>query len=235
MFGNREFEDNFNRKLDIDSASVLDIGKNKIRGEVQARFTSRGLDASNRIVIRGKLLDEEDNEWTDLAVLEGNQSKVVNISTYDQIQVECTVYGGTPGKILMSAFFFKLSDVDAISAGAGTRLLNVPCAPSVFVGAAVITDGVTVSNALADDISTSNVLGIVVEKNGTLCDVQVSGLTESIFTGLDVTKEYFLSSSVAGEITATPPTGSGHVVVKLGQPFNGTTFLVDKATKIVRA
>lgn len=105
----KDFDDSFNRNLTVSSAKVFNLGINKVRGEVQMRVTTRDLGAANEVVVRGKLLDESNTEWTDIGTLTGNTTEVLDISTYDQVQVECTVYDSTPGKILMSAFFFKLS------------------------------------------------------------------------------------------------------------------------------
>lgn len=114
-------------------------------------------------------------------------------------------------------------------------VLVIDCDATVFVGAAVRTDAAGVAfNALADDISTSNVLGIVQQKiSSTKCVVRLSGATPAIFAGLDPTKIYFLSDTVAGEVTTTVPSGSGHVIYEIGQPLSATKFVVDKGRRVV--
>lgn len=119
-----------------------------------------------------------------------------------------------------------------------SRIQNVDCDASVYVGAAVRMTALGVAvNALADTADNANVIGIVEEKqSATLCTVRFLGVTEGdIFVGLDVTKEYYLSDTVAGEITTTVPTLAGHIVLKLGQPFSATKFLVLKGIRIERA
>lgn len=125
----------------------------------------------------------------------------------------------------------------AINDSTGLVLENVPCDASVYVGAAVRMDGTgTAFNAIATALSTANVIGIVQKKpSSTLCNIRVLGVSPAIFVGLDETKEYFLSATIAGEITTTVPTGSGHVVLKLGQPFSATRFLVLKGIPLERA
>ncbi len=127
--------------------------------------------------------------------------------------------------------------VDPLQAsGANIVLPDVPCEASVYVKAAVImqVSGIA-KNAIADSLSNSNVIGIV-EAKGDLshCDIRVLGITADIFSGLDVTKEYYLSDGVAGAITNIPPTASGSVLLKLGQPFSADEFLVSKGQSTVR-
>ena len=126
---------------------------------------------------------------------------------------------------------------EAAQGGGSIVLFNVPCDASVFVNAAVrMSAGGTAFNAISTAASTSNVIGIVESKaSSVLCNIRVTGVTDAVFTLLDVTKEYFLSASSAGELTTSPPVSSGEVVVRIGQPFSATEFLVNKGTPIVRA
>lgn len=132
----------------------------------------------------------------------------------------------------------KTVDLVVASGGssAGTVIENVTCDVSVYVGAAIrMSSGVAV-NAQADSEANSNVLGFVESKpSSTLANVRLVGKSEAVFAGLDETKEYYLSDSVAGGITDTPPVGSGKVVLKVGQPFTSTEFVVLKGKRTVRA
>ena len=113
--------------------------------------------------------------------------------------------------------------------GTGYIILeNVTCDASVFLGAVVrMTSGGSAVNALADSMANSNMMGIAVAKaSPTLADIQVSGITSTIFAGLDVTKDYFLSPTTPGAITITPPSGAGEVLVKVGRPFSATRLLI---------
>lgn len=115
-------------------------------------------------------------------------------------------------------------------------LENVECEASVFIGAVVRMDSGIAKNALANNKANSNVIGVVQNKiSSTRCDIRVTGITPEIFSGLDDTKEYFLSDTVAGVITTSIPTASGTVVVKIGQPFTDKMFLVLKQIMAVRA
>lgn len=122
------------------------------------------------------------------------------------------------------------------SGGGSIVLLNVACDASVFVGAAVRMDvSGTAFNAVATGLTTANVIGVVQAKpTSILCDIRVTGVTPGVLAGLDVTKEYFLSASAAGSLTTSPPTGSGEIIIRVGQPFSGTRLLVNKGTPLER-
>lgn len=118
---------------------------------------------------------------------------------------------------------------------ANAILTGVPCDPSVVAGDFVRMDGGTAVKALADSFENSNVLGLVELVNGDgTCTVRINGVSESIFSGLDETLEYYLSDVSAGAITDTAPTASNHVVIKLGQPFDAQRLIVLKGSRIVR-
>jgi len=115
-------------------------------------------------------------------------------------------------------------------------LFNVPCNSSVFVGAAVRMSSGAAINAIADSIANSNVIGVVEAKASlNQCDIRVGGVTTgNIFSGLDETKEYFLSDSIAGDLTTIPPLASTHIILRVGQPYDDQNLLVIKGTRIIR-
>lgn len=110
----------------------------------------------------------------------------------------------------------------------GNVVVDFPCDSTVYVKAAVYITGGTAFNAKADAISTANVVGFVESKSSAvLCNIRFCGLTLSVFSGLDVSKEYFLSSTTAGAISSTPPTAvAGHVEMQLGKPLSATELIV---------
>lgn len=115
-------------------------------------------------------------------------------------------------------------------------LENLLCDITVSIGDVVRVDSSgLIMKADASSLATANALGVVESKaNASICTVRVSGFTPEIYTGLDVTKEYFLSDIVPGAITTTVPTASGHVVLKIGQPYNSSELIVLKNSPIVR-
>ena len=64
---------------------------------------------------------------------------------------------------------------NSVSANTGVVILSVPCAADVYVGSCVRMSGINAVNALADDLTNSNVLGFVFEKpTTTTCHVRLS-------------------------------------------------------------
>lgn len=117
-----------------------------------------------------------------------------------------------------------------------TVIKNVTCDATVYIGALVRMSGGIAVNALADNADNANVIGIVEDKSSaTVCVIRFLGVTNPIFAGLDETKEYYLSDVTPGLITTTIPVTSGHVVLKVGQPFNDKQLLVLKGTRLVRS
>lgn len=131
----------------------------------------------------------------------------------------------------------KLVDFPDSLVPANVVLSDVNCYESVYIGAAVYIESGTnkATNAIATSSNTSNVIGIVEAKSTTtLCSIRVVGSTGSIFTGLDVTKEYYLSETVAGLIGTTVPSASGSIVLRVGQPLTDEKFVVVKGTRTTR-
>lgn len=111
-------------------------------------------------------------------------------------------------------------------------LTNIPCDPSVYVGSAVyINQSGTLFPALADSEITSNVLGITESIHGNSCNVRIFGISKDLFTSLDVSKQYYLSSTVAGGLTTEPPTGNGTFKVAIGIPLDDKKLLVFKTER----
>lgn len=116
-------------------------------------------------------------------------------------------------------------------------LLSSACDASVYLGAWVYVDASgIIQNAIATSVSQSNVIGIVESKpNPTSCIVRVGGASGELFVGLVENTPYFLSATVAGEMTTTIATGSGHVVLRLGTPLSDTRVLVAPQMRMVRS
>lgn len=114
---------------------------------------------------------------------------------------------------------------------------EIPCDAGVVVGDWVRINSSSIAvKALADDPSNSHVMGLVEAKaSSTVCSIRVSGVSAVTFAGLDPTLEYFLSPTTAGAMTTTVPTGSGHIVLRVGKALNSTTIVVDKGIRIRRA
>lgn len=128
-----------------------------------------------------------------------------------------------------------LVEVDNIG-GANIVLIDVPCESLSAVGDFVRmnSSGVAV-RALADTYENSNVIGLIESKSTTtICNVRVQGVSPEIFTSLDVTKEYYLSDIDPGKMSTSVPITTGHIKLKLGQPFSVSQFLMNKGERLIR-
>lgn len=113
---------------------------------------------------------------------------------------------------------------------------NVPCDSTVIEGDIVIMVSGVAFQADASTIETSNAVGIAENKlSSTLCDIRVIGVTADIYSGLDTTKDYYLSDTQPGKLTIIPPTASGTVLLRMGQAFTSTSFLVNKSLRVLRS
>lgn len=132
----------------------------------------------------------------------------------------------------MSVINSQFTDVGST----GLVLKGVPCDASVYAGAAVYLSGGIAFNALADNETTSNIVGIVERKlSSAVCDIRVTGVSLAHFSGLDESKEYYLSATIAGAITTVVPITAGHIFLRIGQPFGGTKLVINKGMPVKRA
>lgn len=133
--------------------------------------------------------------------------------------------------------------------GGGTvaeTILGVDCDSTVYVGAVVILTKVNETelnmddwtslsmlitmdastydllalNALADTVENSNAIGIVENKpSSTVCDIRIAGFIDSIYLGLDILEEYYLSETIPGGLTKADllSGNAGTVSLRIGQ------------------
>lgn len=118
---------------------------------------------------------------------------------------------------------------------ANSVLTGIQLDPSVVIGDCVKIVGGVAYPAMADTLENSNVLGVVEQIDGMTGQIRVAGVTLPIYAGLEEEKEYFLSAQVAGGLSDTPPTSSGTVVLRIGQPYDDTRLFVLKGERTVRA
>lgn len=134
---------------------------------------------------------------------------------------------------LQSAIVVNDHGTPASSTGDNT-IAGVSCDASVFVGALVRMNGTTAVNAQADSFANSKVIGICVAKSdSTTCDIQVTGFTDTVLSGLSANTNYFLSDALPGQLTLTPPTATGSYVIRAGTAYT-TTRLVINIERIVK-
>lgn len=147
-----------------------------------------------------------------------------------------STYSGQAGNFVKVSSGENALEFAASVSSANAILTNVACDATVYAGAAVRLESGTAYNALADSLTNSNIIGIVDSKvSATICNIRLSGTTDgNQFTGLDETKEYYLSATIAGAITDVPPSATGNILLRVGQPFDSQNMVVIKGTRTVR-
>jgi hypothetical protein len=118
---------------------------------------------------------------------------------------------------------------------ANSVIKGIQLDPSVVLGDAVKIIGGIAYPAQADSLENSNVLGVVEQIDGMTGQIRVAGVTLPIYSGLEEDKEYFLSDQIAGGLQDVPPTASGSVLLRIGQPYDEQRLFVLKGERTVRA
>lgn len=158
----------------------------------------------------------------DLATLEGHKVEVLKHRASAIIYSE-----DSTGDISVEEAITNVeADVTALEAAVEPAIADNACDPSVNIGDFVYVDAAAVLQpALADDISTSKVLGVIID-DGPPCVIKATGGYTG-FTGLIPGDRYFLSETVPGGIQNTVPTTSGHVIKLVGTALSSTTLFID--------
>lgn len=105
-------------------------------------------------------------------------------------------------------------------------IIETDCTIDVEVGDAVyVSADDVVKRANNNDIDTAKVIGFVLEKPTPQTAYLILSGVVSLFTGLVAGKQYFLDG-YNGQITDTPPTDAGSVLVGVGMAITSTTLLV---------
>lgn len=75
-----------------------------ISDEGKLRVVIEQADSGNTVVIRGRITGQGD--WDILDTITGTTKKIVSVATYDELQIECTVYASTTNlvKVIVSSF-----------------------------------------------------------------------------------------------------------------------------------
>jgi hypothetical protein len=123
-----------------------------------------------------------------------------------------------------------------IQAGLGAAsfpsVARTDCDVLLVIGQFVYVDSLGILRAgLADDISTGKVIGVISgvdDSFGTPCDVKATGPVTA-YAGLTKGARYFLSDSVPGGISISPPTGSGRIVKFVGTALSTDTLFINTA------
>jgi hypothetical protein len=134
-----------------------------------------------------------------------------------------------------SAGVVSVKDVidDLLEEGSGGVATNIPSAIPVDAGEFVYIDSFGEAQlALADSITTSAYIFAVTkgtDSTSNLCSIKQVG-TLTGFLGLTPGTIYYLSDTIAGDITDTPPSDSGDTIYQVGVALTPSTLYVNTST-----
>jgi len=81
------------------------LGIGVVKDEGKVRFVITGAGASNEVLVRGRINNQQ--TWNILATLTGNVNQLVEVFTYDELEVLCTVFDPVNGydfRLVASSF-----------------------------------------------------------------------------------------------------------------------------------
>lgn len=113
----------YNIKIGFDSKITTTgiIKTTIVSDENKIRFVVTNATGGNTILVKGRINGQSD--WDTITTLSGNVKSVSNISTYDELQVECTVYASASDHVEVIASSFN-------EAG-GSTVIDAPTGGSV--------------------------------------------------------------------------------------------------------
>lgn len=107
--------------LIVKSASLVYQGA--ITDEDKLRIVTSNCNSGNTIVVRARILGQED--WDTLKTISGNAKEVVSIKTYDEIQLECTVYDSASSYVkVVAGSFNEAGGSTTIGASTGEPIVD---------------------------------------------------------------------------------------------------------------
>lgn len=103
----------------ITAPSVFPVAS--ISDETKIRFVVSNAAGGNTILVRGRIVGQDD--WDLLATITGSSKTIVNVETYDELQVECTVYSSTLNNVkVVASSFNEAGGSTTIGAPAGDNV-----------------------------------------------------------------------------------------------------------------
>lgn len=110
-----------------------------ISDESKVRIVISNAAGGNTIVIRGRITGQLD--WDTISTLTGNNKTAVSVKTYDEVQIECTVYA--------SASNYVRVVVSSFSDAGGSTVIDAPAGGQIDSDAITLTSSdssITITN-----------------------------------------------------------------------------------------
>lgn len=182
--------DNLKYNLVQRVTSTTNLGIAYIRDEARIRYTIENADVTNVVRVQGRLIGQA--TWVTLLDITGTDSQVVDVSTYEEIQVLVSTYDSLSNHVMVYA-----SSFDNVSSGGSVSAADVSNTPS---GNLAATDVQAALNELQSDINTRS-LAITAKDEGVNLTTALSSID---FVGAGVT-----ATNTGGAVTVTIGAGGG--------------------------
>ena len=114
--GNSGLQSKFQTKIEYTEAGVIGPAEGfEVLKEVVVRLKSLNAKPGHVVRVCGRMVN--DNELTELGVVEGSESKIFHIASWDYIQFDCITYSTSVSSSLISSAYFSdgMFAVDAIN------------------------------------------------------------------------------------------------------------------------
>jgi len=129
-------------------SSAESLGSFDVSDESKVRFVIEDAGPSNTLVIRARLYGQQD--YTVLKTIIGATTDVVNVFTYEELQVECTVYDSLTNEITIIAASFNEAGGSAIES------IDVPSGDTLTdIASLVFTSSDNSVNIVGDNVAKS--------------------------------------------------------------------------------
>ncbi len=199
---------------DAGIVSVLDVDN-----EDQVRIVVENADSSNIIQIRGKLRGQ--NSSALLKEIFGNGNEKVNVSTYEQIVIECTGFQPDMGvgsvRILASSFNLASGSAISIDVPAGSDLTDIETLTFISSDSSISIEGSNSSKTI--DLKVQNPLTFIPEDVANKSSNTSLGTSDVLYPTQNAVKTYVDSIAVSGAPDADATTKG---ILKLTGDLGGT-------------
>lgn len=110
--GNSGILSKLQTKIGFESTGVINSYALEVLTEISVRANINNVNSTNVITVEAKLAS--DIAWTEIHILTGEVSGIIDVSTWDFIQFKCTTYSSSGSAEIIAAGYFNSKSIDAL-------------------------------------------------------------------------------------------------------------------------